>query len=56
MLVSGVYGSALGLVVAIFFFNIRARREEKLLETELGHVYARCRASTGALLPRIAHV
>jgi protein-S-isoprenylcysteine O-methyltransferase Ste14 len=55
-LVSGDYGSLLGLFLAINIFRLKARREEQLLEVEFGAGYAVYRAHTGGILPRIAHV
>jgi protein-S-isoprenylcysteine O-methyltransferase Ste14 len=55
-LVSGDFGSLLGLFLAISIFRHKARREEQLLEAEFGAGYATYRASTGSLLPRIARV
>ena len=55
-LVSGDYGSLLGLFLAINIFRLKARREEQLLEAEFGAGYAVYRAHTGGILPRIAHV
>jgi protein-S-isoprenylcysteine O-methyltransferase Ste14 len=55
-LVSGDYGSLLGLFLAVNIFRLKARREEQLLEAEFGTGYAIYRAHTGSILPRIAHV
>ncbi|HEY6414524.1 MAG TPA: isoprenylcysteine carboxylmethyltransferase family protein [Edaphobacter sp.] len=55
-LVSGDYGSLLGLFLVVTIFRLKARREEQLLETEFGAGYAVYRAHTGSILPRIAHV
>ncbi len=55
-LISGELGAVLGFVFAIVFFNAKARREERILETEFGNAYTNYRVRTGGLLPRIAHV
>jgi protein-S-isoprenylcysteine O-methyltransferase Ste14 len=55
-LVSGDYGSLLGLFLAVNIFRLKAQREEQLLEAEFGAGYAVYRAHTGGILPRIAHV
>jgi protein-S-isoprenylcysteine O-methyltransferase Ste14 len=55
-LVSGDYGSLLGLFLAVNIFRLKARREEQLLEAEFGAGYTVYRAHTGSLLPRIAHL
>jgi protein-S-isoprenylcysteine O-methyltransferase Ste14 len=55
-LVSGDYGSLLGLFLAVNIFRLKARREEQLLEAEFGAGYVVYRAHTGGILPRIAHV
>lgn len=55
-LVSGQLGAVLGFACAILFFRAKARREERILETEFGLGYADYRSRTGSLLPRIAHV
>lgn len=56
VLIAGDVGSLLGFFFAIGFFALKAHREERILETEFGAVYANYRAHTGGLLPRIAHV
>lgn len=56
VLIAGDVGSLLGFFFAIGFFTLKAQREERILETEFGSVYANYRAHTGGLLPRIAHV
>lgn len=55
-LISGDLGSLLGFLFAIGYFALKAEREEVILETEFGAIYANYRARTGGLLPRIAHV
>ena len=55
-LVSGDYGSLLGLFLAVSIFRLKASREEQLLEAEFGTGYAIYRAHTGGILPRIAHI
>jgi protein-S-isoprenylcysteine O-methyltransferase Ste14 len=55
-LVSGDYGSLLGLFLAVNYFRLKASREEHLLEAEFGAGYTAYRAHTGSILPRIAHV
>src|SRR5580704_15768584 len=55
-LVSGDYGSLLGLFLAVNIFRLKARREEQLLESEFGVTYSIYRAHTGGILPRIAHI
>jgi protein-S-isoprenylcysteine O-methyltransferase Ste14 len=55
-LVSGDYGSLLGLFLAVNFFRLKASREEQILEAEFGAGYIAYRANTGSILPRIAHV
>jgi protein-S-isoprenylcysteine O-methyltransferase Ste14 len=55
-LVAADLGAALGFLLFILFFAMKAQREEKILETEFGAIYTNYRAHTGGLLPRIAHV
>ncbi|WP_263368025.1 methyltransferase family protein [Edaphobacter bradus] len=56
VLISGALGAVLGFFSAIIFFNAKAGREERILESEFGSIYTNYRAHTGKLLPRIAHV
>jgi len=55
-LVSGDFGSLLGLFLAVNIFRLKAYREEQILEAEFGAGYTVYRAHTGGILPRIAHI
>ena len=55
-LIVGDLGSVIGFFFGLTFFLLKASREEQILESEFGVVYASYRERTGSLLPRIAHV
>lgn len=56
LLIADDFGALLGFLSAVAFFMFKAQREEKILESEFGAVYANYRAQTGGLFPRFAHI
>ena len=56
VLIAGDLGGLLGFIFALAFFMQKAQREEQILVSEFGAMYANYQANTGALLPRFVHV